>query len=565
MTTTAEVHRQSLAAKIDRLFRTVRGSDGRELTYDYVAEQIAARGVTTISANYLYMLRRGIRDNPTKKHVEALAIFFGVSPAHFFDEVEPAADQEHQLLERPDIRKVASLAARLPAEVLTQVSRMLESAERIHTPPAGLPRPGSVAEEAIASPATVEAAREPRDRVSLELSYAQLAMEHGDARAARTRLEALLRQGLEDDDEIRLRLAQACDRDGDLDAAIGALSVVHGRCLDGSSKLSICMVSVMLSAYLLRAGDLNAAVTVGESGLRAAERVGLQGSTDYLRLGATLMGAHIELGNYALVSVLAQRLVESVEAAPSNLGQAAIFWNASVAAEARGELHSALELAQNALQLVQDQDTHRDLPRLRMQVAWLLLRSDSHAAPEAGRLLDLCLPGLQNLGAREDLAEWNTLRSAVHLHGGRIESAEQHARQALRLVPPRRIRLTARAHVALGDVLRSKGQPKAALASYETARNVLGEDASSRLAAPVWRDLAERLRGLDDRAAVDAYARSLDAAGIRFNIIPAGTGATPEVTRVGAASAPTTVDLSGPVDLAGSTPRQRLSVSRLRS
>lgn len=558
MTTTAEGQRPTLAAKIDRLFRTVRGPDGRELTYDYVAEQIAARGVTTISANYLYMLRRGIRDNPTKKHVEALAIFFGVSPAHFFDEIDPVADQEHQLLERPDVRKVASLAARLPADVLNQVSRMLESADRIHTPATGVPRPPG--DDGADDERGGSSGRDPRERLNLELSYAQLALEHGDAKAARARLEALLRQPGGDVDEVRMRLAQACERDGDLDAAISSLSVVHGRCLDGTSRLSLCTVSVMLSTYLLRVGDVNAAVNVADAGLRAAERAGLQGSTDYLRLGATLMGAHIELGNYATVSVLSERLLESVEGNPTSVGQAAIFWNASVAAEARGELATALELAQNALALVKDQDAYRDLPRLRMQVAWLLLRSQPEQAPEAGRLLDLCLPGLQSLGAREDLAEWNTLRAAVHLRAGRVEPAEQHARQALRLVPPHRIRLTARAHVTMGDVLRAKGQPKAALASYEAARSVLCRDETSRLGAPVWRDVAERLRQLGDPSALDAFARSLDAAGIRFNALPEVNGAKP----VALAGAATTVDLSaGTVEVTKATPRQRLSVTRL--
>jgi len=277
------------------------------------------------------------------------------------------------------------------------------------------------------------------------------------------------------------------------------------------------------------------------------------------------MGAHIELGNYALVSVLSQRLLESVEATPTNLGQAAIFWNASVAAEARGDLGTALELAQNALELVKDQETYRDLPRLRMQVAWLLLRSEPEQASEAGRLLDLCQPGLQTLGAREDLAEWNTLRAAVHLRCGRVEPAEQHARQALRMVPPHRIRLTARAHVIMGDVLRAKGQPTAAQASYETARTVLGRDEPSRLAAPVWRDLAERLRHLGDPGAVDAYASSLDAAGIRFNALPPVVAEAPTISGVpGVAAATGTVDLSaGAVELAAQTPRQRVSIGRL--
>lgn len=566
MSSTAEVPRPSLAAKIDRLFRTVRGPDGRELTYDYVAEQIAQRGATTISANYLYMLRRGIRDNPTKKHVEALAIFFGVSPAHFFDEVETPADDDRRLFERPDVRKVAALAAKLPQEVLGEVTRLLESADRLH---AGGARPDGEPADSRAGAArrpaevngTAATANPGRDRTALELSYAQLALEHGDARQARTRLEALLRHPDADEDEVRVRLAQVCDRDGDLDAAIQTLGQVHGRCLDGLSRLNICAVSLMLAGYLMKAGDLNAAVAAAESGMRAAERAGLQGTAEYLRLGASVMSAHMELGNYAWVGALADRIMTSLDDVNPPKGQAAILWNASIAAEARGDLADALDLAQRALRSVQDTESHRDLPRLRMQVAWLLLRSDPGTATEAGRLLDLALPGLQSGGQREDLAEWNALRAAVHLRTGRPDAAEQHVRQALRLVPPRRVRLTARAHVILGDVLRARGQQASALASYDAARRVLADDDPSRMAAPVWRDLAERLRELGQDAALDAYARSLDAAGVRVSAPPAdGVGGA------------VTVDLTGEVTgLASSevaittAPRQRSSAARVRN
>jgi hypothetical protein len=46
-----------------------------------------ARGCEpTDPATYLRQLRKGLRDNPTKRHLEALADFFGVAPIYFFDD-----------------------------------------------------------------------------------------------------------------------------------------------------------------------------------------------------------------------------------------------------------------------------------------------------------------------------------------------------------------------------------------------------------------------------------------------------------------------------------------------
>jgi len=46
----------------------------------------ARRDGETISAAYLWGLRTGVKDNPTMKHLQALARFFQVSPAYFFEE-----------------------------------------------------------------------------------------------------------------------------------------------------------------------------------------------------------------------------------------------------------------------------------------------------------------------------------------------------------------------------------------------------------------------------------------------------------------------------------------------
>src|SRR3954453_11789531 len=68
----------TLAEKLDRLFQTVRPRDGGEFTFEEVAEGIRGRGGPTVSATYIWQLRKGLRDNPTKKHLEALADFFGL-------------------------------------------------------------------------------------------------------------------------------------------------------------------------------------------------------------------------------------------------------------------------------------------------------------------------------------------------------------------------------------------------------------------------------------------------------------------------------------------------------
>jgi transcriptional regulator with XRE-family HTH domain len=76
----------TLARKINYLFETLRRPDGKPYSNEEVAESINERGETTISGTYLWYLRRGDRDNPTKKHLEVLARFFDVSPAFFFDD-----------------------------------------------------------------------------------------------------------------------------------------------------------------------------------------------------------------------------------------------------------------------------------------------------------------------------------------------------------------------------------------------------------------------------------------------------------------------------------------------
>jgi transcriptional regulator with XRE-family HTH domain len=131
---------KSLADKLDYLFRTVHPKGRGEYTYREVAQAINdTSDGTTISASYLWQLRKGEKDNPTIKHVEALARFFGVPPSYFLD--DQAADEitaQLQLLAAirdNDVREIALRASGLSDTALNMIKNVVENTRRIE----GLP------------------------------------------------------------------------------------------------------------------------------------------------------------------------------------------------------------------------------------------------------------------------------------------------------------------------------------------------------------------------------------------------------------------------------------------
>lgn len=129
---------RTLAEKVDRLFAQVRPTKG-EYSYEHVASAIRAEGGPTISATYLWQLRKGLRDNPTLKHLEALSSFFGVPAAYFFDD-EAATSIDAQLsvlasLRDASVRNVAVRASGLSPESLETIADMIERVRKLE----GLP------------------------------------------------------------------------------------------------------------------------------------------------------------------------------------------------------------------------------------------------------------------------------------------------------------------------------------------------------------------------------------------------------------------------------------------
>jgi transcriptional regulator with XRE-family HTH domain len=124
----------SLADKLDHLFSVVHPAKG-EYTYDHVSKAIKSRGGPTVSAAYIWQLRKGVRDNPTKRHLEALADFFGVPPSYFFDEDDARrVDAELELLAAmrdAGVRQVALRATGLSPQSLAAITAMIEHARQL--------------------------------------------------------------------------------------------------------------------------------------------------------------------------------------------------------------------------------------------------------------------------------------------------------------------------------------------------------------------------------------------------------------------------------------------------
>lgn len=127
---------RTLADKLDHLFRTVRAPTGREQSLEAVADAVRARGGGSISATYIWQLRKGLRTNPRMSHLDALARHFGVDPGYFFpnelaEQMEADLTAAGPALHDLGARALAAHAAGLPQHtqaVLIEVAMLLRQA-----------------------------------------------------------------------------------------------------------------------------------------------------------------------------------------------------------------------------------------------------------------------------------------------------------------------------------------------------------------------------------------------------------------------------------------------------
>ncbi|MBD0293448.1 MAG: tetratricopeptide repeat protein [Jiangellaceae bacterium] len=356
---------------------------------------------------------------------------------------------------------------------------------------------------------------EVRRRSRLALGHARVALQQGDADDAYRRFTELSdAPGLTEDDERQIKLgrALAAEKRGDLEEALRMLAQLAEENRSDPRLHPWMDVAEALCRCYREAGDLDLAITTGEEAMRDAAELGLKATDEYVRLGCTVQAAYMERGDLAKATLMASELTGLADAMGAPYTRGAAYWNAAVLAESRNDLGQALAMVDRAIAMFGESDDQRNLDRIRVAHAWLLLQQQPPDAERALQLLDAVRTELVAHGSTVDVGYCDTERARALLTLGRFGEARAAAEQALAGLGEQTRIETPHAMLVLGRILREQGDPDAAVQQCTAAAATLETIGASRRAAAAWRELGDLYRELDRMdEAVEAYDRALRA------------------------------------------------------
>jgi ATP/maltotriose-dependent transcriptional regulator MalT len=259
-------------------------------------------------------------------------------------------------------------------------------------------------------------------------------------------------------------------------------------------------------------GDLTRAIDIGEAELRDAP----EDDENRIKVASTLMACYHRRGDTTSAYLLARDTIDRAERLGSPQARAAAYWNAALLAEERGERKAARTFTDRALALYGELNETRAAACLRVNAAWLLLRSAEPNVGEAKSLLERALADLLCVAQPVDIASAETELARCHLLQGDAEEATALATRAIERLGTDGARPeAARGRLVLADTFAALGRTDEAARQYEQATTELTRAASSREVAGLWREVADRLLAVGQTAeAVAAYQRAADAVGI---------------------------------------------------
>lgn len=399
---------------------------------------------------------------------------------------------------------------------------LLESGKRIPTSDVV----GVLAKRLDCTPGYLLRGEDPRalEEFQLRLRYAELALHNGEAYDAVAQLEPLLKDTGPDDTvptpaelirQARRLWASALEMLGRLEDAIVEFEALAEEAEATRRWGDVMRLTIDLVRCYQEAGDVSHSLDLGRSALERIEQVGLGGSDVHAELVSAVIGAYYVRGDLVKARQLARRAVADVEGRGSPRGRAAVYWNASLVAESANDVSGALVLAEKAIALYSEGNDERAIARLRVAYGWLLLRS-TPAQPKAA--MDELLQAhalLEDVGSVVDLAYCETELARCWLLLGRPKSAMKYADVAAeRLGDAPRLE-SAYVQLARSGALLALNRRQEAVAGYKAAANLLRSLELSRLAAAVWRELADGFSSLGLHAdAGVAYQQALTEAGV---------------------------------------------------
>jgi tetratricopeptide (TPR) repeat protein len=396
------------------------------------------------------------------------------------------------------------------------------SASYVSLVESGRRQPASAALQHIADRLGVDAGflrdgvdAEVRRRARLALGYAELALERGDVDEAHRRFSELIGEpGLGEDHQrqVRMGLALAAERRGDLEEALRVLSELADQARRSPAVHPWMDVAEGLCRCYREAGDLDLAISTGQEAMRNAAEMGLDASDEYVRLGCTVQAAYQERGDITKAFLMAGDLVRIADTMGAPHTRGAAYWNAALIAESRGEVAQALVLVERAIAMFGESDDRRNLGRIRVAHALLLLQQSPPEAERALELLDSVRPDLVDHGGAVDVGYCDTERARALLVLGRLDEARQAAERSLAGLGDMPRLEAAQTRLLLGRVFREQGDIDACVEQITLAAAMLEAMGASRRAAAAWRELGDLYRDLSHLdATLDAYDRALRA------------------------------------------------------
>jgi transcriptional regulator with XRE-family HTH domain len=358
----------------------------------------------------------------------------------------------------------------------------------------------------------------------LRLQFAEIALANGEVAEATERFRELASATSTDIKNGAIwGLARAEEAHGDLHAALTHLDSLLEASRSGEPGAPGLLSLLMGRCRLYnRAGDYAHSIAIGEDALREVRELGLEGSDDEVKLASTLVFSYWGRGDLFSAQHVAESVIERAEKLGSRTAQGAAYWNASLVAEARGQLALALDLATRTMALLSESSSPlgKSLAGMRVNYAWLLLRCDPPRIDEADALLSRAHEVLAELSFGPHLASCETEMARSALLRGEYSDAIRLAEQAIARCAGTGAAEVENARVVSGLAMVLNGLIDEGMSIASGAASRLDQAGSRMEAAQAWRDLAEGLiqRG-ESQHAIEALRQAADASGARASSI----------------------------------------------
>ncbi|MDZ5660833.1 helix-turn-helix transcriptional regulator [Nocardioides sp. S-58] len=360
------------------------------------------------------------------------------------------------------------------------------------------------------------------DEIRLALDYAELSLESGQPRDAETHLARAIEQlqgsgvaGMRDRARLlRARALEATDREDD---AILELEALVDDDTDGLTRIK---AGIALSRIYRESGDLGRAIECGERILTYVEDAGLDACDEAVQLAVTLAAAHFERGDTGHAVRMCSKAIARAESLGTSKARASAYWNASAMQARRGDVATAVPLAERALALLGEGQDARNLALLRGEVGRLQLELDPPALDDARHNLEQAAAEMEwSPSTSSDRAQVLLgLARAAFLSGD--VSASRDLVAQVHVVANGHLPLAeAEAWALLGSTYASEGDSAEASSCFQRAVLTLSAIGADRVAAQLWFELADLLQGVGlTEAASDAYRRAAASTGLRARV-----------------------------------------------